>query len=126
MPANQCIPYFKHGQDITGEVTGNPVVGKTLAKYVPGGRPGQPKIATAAAGEYPSAGVIGHDQVVGGYVHTLLGGVVPVTAGADITAGTRVEVGPGGTVIPHAAGEVVGVAVANAASGKDAAIRITL
>lgn len=126
MPKNVCIPHFKHGKDVTGEITGAPVVGKTFVKYVPGGRPGQPKISTAAAGEFASAGVAGHDQVVGDFVHTLLGGIVPVTAGADITAGTRVEVGANGKAVPHATGEVVGVAVANATNGADAAIRLTV
>lgn len=126
MPKNVALPYFKHGKDVTGEVTGADVVGKKFVKYVAGGRPGQPKISTAAAGEFASAGVAGHDQIVGGFVHTLLGGIVPVTAGADITAGTRVEVGANGTAVPLAAGVAVGVAIANAATGADAAIRLTV
>lgn len=52
------------------------------------------------------------------------GMIVPVTAGAAITAGQEVEVGTAGQAIPLAAGKSVGLAVDSAANGADAAIRL--
>jgi hypothetical protein len=125
MPKNVTIPLFKHGQDLTGQVAGAPVVGGTFAKYVAGGRPAQPKISTAAAGEYP-AGVVGHDQVVDGYVHFLVGGVVPVTAGEDLLVNDRVQVGADGKVVKLTTGIAVGVCTGNAANGSPAFIRLSI
>lgn len=125
MPANEVTPYFNPGQNITGKVTTAAVVGKRFVKWVSGGRNGQPNISPATAGA-DCAGVAGHDQVVGEFVHVLSQGVVPVVAGAAITAGQQVEVGAAGVVIPLATGKPVGRAIADAANGADAAIQLNL
>ncbi|MFT4471707.1 hypothetical protein ACMX2H_17540 [Arthrobacter sulfonylureivorans] len=124
MPKNVVIPLFKHGQDLTGQPTAA-VVGGTFAKYVPGGRAAQPKIATAGAGEYP-AGVVGHDQEADGFVHILVGGVVPVTAGEDLIVNDRVQVGADGKAVKLTDGIPVGIATANAATGGAAFIRLSI
>lgn len=115
MPTNPCVPFFKPGQDITGYLTTD-IGGKRFVAPVAGGRGAQPHIGVAPAGAAP-CGVLGHDGVTGDYVHFNVGGEVPVVAGADITAGTRVEVGAGGTAVPLAAGVPCGIAMANAANG---------
>lgn len=125
MPSNVCVPHFKHGVDVTGTVTGAPVVGKTFVEFADGGRPGAPTIKTAAAGSYP-AGVVAHDQVVGGYVHFLAGGIVPVVAGEDLTFNTRVQIGADGKVVPLTTGIQVGVTTVNAIAGADVAVRLSL
>lgn len=129
MPANQAVPYFRPGQDITGVVTGSDVLGKRLVSWAAGGSAIQPNIATAAAGARV-AGVTGHDQVVGGIVNVSSAGVYPVAAGGDITAGSPVEAGADGKVVTHTTGTstgvVVGTAVADAADGTDAAIHLSL
>lgn len=125
MPKNVAIPFFKAGKDVTGEVATAPVTGMRFVAVVPGGRPLAPKIDPAAAGELPF-GVAGHDMTVGGHVHVLREGIVPVVATGDLTAGTRVEVGENGTAAALDAGAPVGVCTANAASGTPAAIALSL
>lgn len=127
MPANTAIPFFRLGKDVTGLVTGDsPVRGKRFVKYVVGGRGSAPAIAPAGAGERP-AGIAGHDQEVGGYVHVLHGGVNPVVAGEDLIANDDIAVGADGTAVKAVEGDyVVGVAVANAPKGSDAPIHFAL
>ncbi len=125
MAVNECVPHFRAGQDVTGKVTGAAVLGKRLVQWVAGGVGNQPFIsgATAAA---DVAGVAGHDAAVDAYVHVISTGVVPIRAGAAITAGQRVEAGANGTVVPLATGIPVGRAVASAANNTDAAIQLNL
>lgn len=125
MPKNAAIPFFKAGKDVTGEVASAPVTGMRFVAVVPGGRPGAPKIDPAAAAARPF-GVAGHDMAVGGHVHVLREGIVPVIAGADLTAGTEVEVGENATAVPHTTGTSVGQCTANAATGEPAAIALSL
>lgn len=127
MPTNECRPFFKPGQDITGYLTTN-IGGKLFVAPVAGGRGSQPHVGIAPAGSAP-CGVLGHDGLLGEYVHFNVGGTVPVVAGADITAGTRVEVGPGGTAIPWGgtvATVPVGLATANASNGGAVPVQLNL
>lgn len=121
MPANVAIPYFKPGHDITVHAT-VALTGKTFVQAVAGGRGTLPDAAPATAGARV-LGVVGHDIAAEGHVHVNVGGIVPVTAGGDITAHDPIAVGEGGTAVPaEAEAEVVGYAVANAASGADAPV----
>lgn len=124
MPANAAIPYFKAGQDVTGTATAA-LTGKRFVAIAAGGRPGAPAIAAATAAKKPF-GVLGHDIAEGGHVHVLRGGIVPVTAGGDLVAGAEVEVGADGKAVTKTSGVAVGTVIANAATGADAAIALSL
>lgn len=133
--ANDCIPYKLPGEDFTGQVTAA-VTGKRFLK-ISGNRTSGPglsstaegsnyKVATAAAGDH-AIGVSKYDQAtVGGKVGVIREGIVPVTAGATITAGQAVQSDATGQAIPLAAGVKLGVAMADAASGADAEIALML
>lgn len=125
MPKNAAIPFFKGGKDVTGTVTAA-VTGKRFVSVVPGGRGNAPSIAPLTAAGSRAFGVAGHDMATDGHVHVLREGIVPVTAGADLTAGTDVEASADGTAVPHADGIRVGTCTANAALGADAAIALSL
>lgn len=125
MPANTAIPFFRIGQDITGLVVTAAVTGKRFVIWAVGGRPGQPAITVSTVGVRP-AGVAGHDQAVGGYVHVLHGGVVPIVAAADILANAQVQVAADGKVVTLSTGVAVGTCIANVTAGDDAAIHLSL
>lgn len=127
---NECIPYYEPGQRITGHATDD-IVGKTFVDISADIQSGPGLSATAEGGniriatadeEGPALGVASHDTAEGGKVTVILGGVVPVTAGASIDAGEEVEVGDDGEAVPFDEGRIVGRALADAASGEDAMI----
>ena len=85
-------------------------------------------MATCPAGAQP-AGVAKYDVPIGGRggVHGQPGQIVPVAAGAAITAGQRVEVGALGKAIPAASGQVAGLAMTGCtAAGQDTIAQIKL
>jgi hypothetical protein len=125
MPSNTAIPFFRIGDNLTGKVTGGDVTGKKFVQYAAGGRAGQPNIKPAAAKSRP-AGVAGHDQVVGGYVHFLHAGVVPVTATADILADAQVQISADGGVETFTDGYIVGTCIAGVSAGAEAPIHLKL
>lgn len=122
MPQNATVPFFKPGQDPTGYPTA-PVLCKTLVGSVDGGRGGLTYIATAPAGG-PALGVPGHDADEGQEVHVHVGGIVPILAAADIVAGTQVEVGAAGRIVPRTTGVAVGYATASGASGSAVPVKL--
>lgn len=122
MPTNVCTPFFKPGHNVTGYPTAA-IAGKTCVGAVDGGRGGLPSVATAPAGA-PILGVAGKDAAVAEELHINVGGIVPVLAAADITAGTQVEVGTGGRIIPHATGVAVGYATASGANGTAVPVKL--
>ena len=122
MPTNVTVPFFKPGQDITGRLTAT-LSGKTFVAAVPGGRGSQPYIGLPAAGA-AVFGVLGYDGVDGQFIHVNVAGVVPVTAGADVTAGTQVQTNALGQAVPHTTGVAVGYALANAASGNAVPVKL--
>ena len=69
-------------------------------------------------------GVAAFDAAVGAQVSVIGEGVVPVTAGAAITAGAEVEVGTGGKAITLASGKAVGRALTTAANNADVYVRL--
>lgn len=139
MPANECIPYFKPGQNPTGKVVTAAVIGKRFVKFVTGGTAVQPNITPATAGG-AAAGVAAHDQAVGGYVQINSNGIVPITAGGAIVAGDLISVGANGTAVKATPDVftvgtpdtftpgtvVVGQAIADAANGADAPIQLNI
>lgn len=119
----ECIPYKMPGADVTGEasaaVTGKRFVGISGNIKADGSL----TVAHAAAGTR-AIGVAKYDAAIGAKVGVYRGArmVVPVTAGANITAGAAVEVGTNGQAIPLATGVAVGYAETAAVSGQDARI----
>jgi hypothetical protein len=143
MPANECIPYFEgpYTQTITAHagygITGKTFVGPTTAYQGAG-----PGLATdpLAAGDggnilapaLPTAGgevsgVATWDVASGGKVVIIRGAgtMVPVTAGAAITAGQELQCDATGRAIPVASGRRVGKAhTAAAGAGTDVVVEL--
>lgn len=133
---NECIPLYEPGAAISAKaeaaVTGKrfvdisdpkegPVLGAGLSSTVEG----QNIVCSHAAAGARALGVASYDAGVGERFYVIRGGhVVPVTAGANITAGQQVEVGTSGQAIPLASGIAVGKALDDAASGADALIAL--
>lgn len=144
MPANECIPFKKPGEDFTGKASAT-VTGKRFLKVsadrTGGGAGG---LSTALDNVYQVApasangavcGVAAHDAASGSLVGVIAGGIVPVTADGAITAGDQIMVGATGkaktyappttttaTALPVVV--VVGVAMTGAADGADAEIKL--
>lgn len=148
MPTNECTPYYDDGEDITGFCTAA-VIGKRFLKVSadrPTGGPagvsddiggGNIKVAPCAAGDQ-AFGVSSHDQLINKLVGVIRGQkVVPVTAGAAISAGQLVQSDAVGKAVPYvppnttavgaavaATPHILGLAVADAANNADAQISL--
>lgn len=122
MPTNEARPFFKPGHDITGYLTEN-LQGKHFVAATTGSRGSQPYIAAPKAGA-PVLGVLICDGVRGDTLTVFVGGVVPVIAAADVTAGTEVQTDATGAVVPHTDGVAVGYVIAAATTGKSAAVKL--
>lgn len=140
MPQNICVELFTDLDDDLSVRATATVVGKTFADLSADIQSG-PDItttdlpvaydggnfqgATAAAGVKP-IGVWAFDGVAGQLLPVKAPGkIVPVTAGAAITAGQEVEVGASGRAIPLATGKPAGKAfTAQPTVGSDVYIRI--
>lgn len=130
--ANDCIPFYKPGADITGHASAA-VTGKRFVK-ISGNRQSGPGLAsTAEGGNYQInhataagriCGVAAHDAALGAKVTIVRGPgmVVPVRAEAAIAAFEEVEVGTNGQAVPKAAGVAVGYAMTAALINTDAEI----
>lgn len=125
--ANECIPLYQPGKHLTATVAGAAVTGKTFVDI--SGATLDPatgtliSVATAtAAGKI--LGVAAFDAGLAARLSVIGEGVVPVTAGAAITAGAEVEVGTGGKAITLASGKAVGRALTTAANNADVYVRL--
>lgn len=125
--ANECIPLYQPGKHLTATVAGAAVTGKTFVDI--SGATLDPatgaliSVATAtAAGKI--LGVAAFDAGLAARLSVIGEGVVPVTAGAAITAGVEVEVGTGGKAITLASGKAVGRALTTAANNADVYVRL--
>ncbi|CAN5208586.1 hypothetical protein BH11ACT6_BH11ACT6_03700 [soil metagenome] len=127
MSQEECIPLYTPGWSITCETTAA-VSAKTFVGLTGAMAGGLPKVATATAGSRPW-GVAATDAPSGGRVMTYRGPsgalVLPVIAGAAITAGTPLEVGSFGRVVPRTTGVKVGMAL-DTVAGADVEIFIEL
>lgn len=135
---NLCTPYYEPGARVTGRAFGAPVVGKRFvaiaAKKDPGSAGldagatgGNINIAPAAANDAKYFGVAEHDAAIGKTTAVLRGSgfIVPVTAGAAITAGQKLAVGALGKAIPVATTETyVGLAITDAATDADCVVAL--
>lgn len=136
---NECVPLFNEGEAITATATAA-ITGKRcinisanveqpLTGLAPDGvnstKGGNIQVAHCAAAAKP-IGVSSWDAAIGEKLYVVggPGQVVPITAGAAITAGQEVEVGANGTVVPLAAGQRVGRAIADAANAADCFVKL--
>lgn len=133
--ANDCIPLYKPGKDITAKATGT-IEGKRFcaisADFTSG--PGLsataegsiPQVARAGAG-VRAFGVAPYDLVSGDIADIIRGGVVPVTAGGTVTFGQQVEIDSTGRAVAWAgtiATQPVGMCINGATVGNDAYIAL--
>lgn len=147
MAANECIPYFDSGEDISAEaeaaVTGKRFVAISDPQDGPANMGldttasgGLIRCSHAAAGTRP-LGVASYDAGIGERFYVVRGKkVLPVKAGENITAGQEVSVGTDGQAIVHvpqaltgnaesiAGPYAVGVAVDSASSGADVPVAL--
>lgn len=151
MPANECIPLQVPGETKTVQATattGGKRFCKVSAPRVGGGLTGGTSRVTTSGPGYGAntlstdtkdvvqikvcdtsgeavLGVCGWDLATGdvGKVYTRgHGNVLPIIAGAAITAGQEVQTDANGAAIPLAAGNAVGYALDSAASAADCEI----
>jgi hypothetical protein len=138
-PANLANPFYDEGDEITGYCTAA-VTGMTFVKISGARQPGGPNlvggaitdsvvggnvsIAPAGAGD-KVFGVAVYDQVLGNLVPVFRSPkVMPVTAGAALTAGVEVQSDGNGNAIPAASGKAAGLALDACASGGIAQISL--
>lgn len=124
--ANECIPLFRPGADVTCLTTGA-VTGKTFVDIsaTRDATTGLFKVATAAAAS-KALGVAAYDAASGARVPVIAGPghIVPVTARGAITAGAEVEVGGTGGIVTLASGKAVGKALETGSNGNDCFIEL--
>ena len=126
--ANECIPAYRPGADITATAGAGGVVGKTFVNIsaaldVAAGTPITVVTATAAG---LSVGVASRDAAQGAKLHVLRnpGEIVPVTAGGNIAVGAEVEIGANGRAVTIASGKARGRAWSAGTSGSDVFIEL--
>jgi hypothetical protein len=140
VPVNDCIPWYEDSDRLPAEaftaVTGKRFVIPAAARLSGPMIPATAQVGTSdptdggnirvghAAAAGAALGVSSWDAAVGEKLTVICEGVVPVQAGAALTAGQRVEVGANGTAVPLAAGVPVGIAVDSTANGADAQIKL--
>lgn len=116
--ANECIPLFRPGADVTclttGAVTGCTFVDISATRDA---TTGLIKVVTATAAAL-SFGVASKDAASGARVVVVRGkgSIVPVLCGGAITAGAEVEIGSGGKAVTIASGKARGRAVETGAN----------
>jgi Uncharacterized conserved protein (DUF2190) len=122
--ANECIPYYRPGQDVTA-LTTTAVVGKTFVDWTTAWTTNLGSVGTAA-GAGKVAGVAAYDAPNNSKVAVIRGKgqIVPVTAGGTIAAGAEVEVGTGGKVVTSASGVKVGRALGAGANNQDCIVEL--
>lgn len=130
----ECIPFYEDANRITAHasaaITGKRFV--TLSGRQAGGSPGLSTggeggnyIASVPAAAAKCFAVAAHDAAIGEKVDCISGSqIVPVTAGATVTAGAQVEVDNQGRVINLAAGQAVGLALTGNTVGLDVEVKL--
>lgn len=137
MAENVCMPFYE-----TSDITVQASAAVTGKRFVApsANRTGGPGLSTSATNVYvvahaaaaaKPAGVSVYDAPSGGLLGIIgtPGRIVPVTAGAAITAGQQVEVGTAGQAVPLAVapatpGQAAGLAMTGAAIGAAAEIKL--
>ena len=125
--ANESIPLYRPGQDLTA-IAGGAIVGKTFVDIsaAVSASAGTPVTVVTSTGAALSIGVASRDTASGAKLHVLRGkgSVVPVTAGGNIAVGAEVEVGASGRAVTIASGKARGRAWSTGTSGNDVFIEL--
>lgn len=120
--ANETIPYWQPGDTPTCHAKAA-VTGKRFVAISGPRVGGNPQVSPAGAG-VKVFGVAGRDAAAGTKVIAHTEGIVPVTAGAALTAGQEVQSDATGQAIVLAAGKPAGSVVDDVALGADAPIQL--
>lgn len=124
--ANESIPLFRPGGDVTCLTTGA-VTGKTFVDVsaTVDATTGLIKVNTCTAAAR-AFGVATYDAGSGARVPVICGpGVITVvTGGGVVAAGAEVEVGTGGKAVVLASGKAVGKAISTGANNADMFVRL--
>jgi len=126
--ANECIPLYRPGGDVTALVGSGGVTGKTFvnisAALDPAAGTNVTVVTATAAGL--TSGVASRDAAQGAQVGIIRtpGAIVPVTAGGTIAVGAEVEVGSGGKAVTIASGKARGRAWTAGTSGNDVFVEL--
>jgi Uncharacterized conserved protein (DUF2190) len=124
--ANECIPLYRPGGDLT-VLTTAAVTGKTFVAVsaTRDATTGHIKAATATAAG-GTLGVAARDIASGAYGPVICtpGIIVPVTAGGTIAFGAEVEVGANGKAVTIASGVAVGRAVEAGTNNNDILVKL--
>lgn len=126
--ANECIPLFRPGGDLTVVAGAGGLTGKTFANISVALDPTTGALATAvtATAAALTSGVVSRDAAVGAEVALIRtpGAIVPITAGGTIALGAEVEVGASGRAVTIAAGRARGRAVTAGANNADVYVEL--
>lgn len=123
--ANEAIPLFRPGADVTclttGAVTGKRFAGISATRDA---TTGLNKVTTCTAAA-KAFGVFAYDAASGARVPVIRGPViVSVDCGGTITAGAQVEVGSSGKAVVLASGVAVGQALETGANSAEVLIAL--
>ncbi|OZD48641.1 hypothetical protein CH252_19125 [Rhodococcus sp. 06-1477-1B] len=125
--ANESIPVYRPGDDVTATASGA-VVGKTFVDITGALNPANGTVITVATATSAalSVGVASRDTASGAKLHVLRGkgSVVPVTAGGNIAFGAEVEVGASGRAVTLASGKARGRSWSAGTAGNDVFIEL--
>ena len=132
MASNECIPYWDNGDTITCYAQ-TAVIGKRFVSVTGARQSGtvgtsavgpQPTVNLTGAGLGSCIGVAAYDAAAGQSVTVFHEPsiILPVTAGASITAGQLVQSDATGRAIPFSAGKILGLALDTVTVGQDCAI----
>lgn len=128
--ANECIPLFKPGEDVTcyatAAVTGKRFVNVSADRQTSGTATGDLISVAPASAAGDAFGVAAYDAAINTLVAVVTDGIVPVTAGGTVTAGQRVEIDASGRAVTLASGIAVAKAVSSATSGNDVFVQLRL
>jgi hypothetical protein len=120
---NAAVPFYSEGKEFTCHC-GAAVTGKRFVAVSGNQIDERPVVSHAGAGAVV-LGVSGYDAALGAGVTVYRkGNVMPVTAGAALTAGQQVQSDANGQAIPLASGVAAGIALADAANGTEAKIAL--
>ncbi len=123
---NAAVPFYPEGKEFTCHVGAAAVSGKRFVAVSANQIDGRPVVQHAGA-DARVLGVSGYDAPIGGAVTVYRAhNVVPVVAGAALTAGQAVKSDAQGRAVPATGTDLVaGVCLADAADTTDAKIALS-
>lgn len=126
MAQNPATPFHDEGNSFTCQTTAA-VTGKRFVSVSGSGVFDDPPLVAHSGAGVKVLGVSGYDAASGALVtvYSSPGIVMPVTAGAALTAGQEVQSDATGQAVALTTGKAAGVVLKDAASGSDAKIKLS-